>query len=44
MNGMRLTPAMPSCATKGPYDPALFLEAVGWALALFQRTLHTPAP
>jgi len=26
---------------EGPrYDPALFLQAVGWALALFQRTLH----
>ena len=29
---------------EGPrYDPALFLQAVGWALALFQRTLHTSA-
>ena len=28
---------------EGPrYDPALFLQAVGWALALFQRTLHSP--
>jgi len=27
---------------EGPrYDPALFLQAVGWALALFQRTLNT---
>jgi len=27
---------------EGPrYDPALFLQAVGWALALFHRTLHT---
>jgi carboxymethylenebutenolidase len=26
---------------EGPrYDPALFLQSVGWALALFQRTLH----
>ena len=26
---------------EGPrYDPALFLQAVGWALALFQRTLY----
>jgi len=26
---------------EGPrYDPALFLEAVGWMLALFARTLH----
>ena len=26
---------------EGPrYDPAMFLQAVGWALALFQRTLH----
>jgi carboxymethylenebutenolidase len=26
---------------EGPrYDPALFLLSVGWALALFQRTLH----
>ena len=29
---------------EGPrYDPALFLQALGWALALFQRTLHTAA-
>jgi carboxymethylenebutenolidase len=29
---------------EGPrYDPALFLQAIGWALALFQRTLHTAA-
>jgi carboxymethylenebutenolidase len=29
---------------EGPrYDPALFLQAVGWALSLFQRTLHMPA-
>jgi carboxymethylenebutenolidase len=28
---------------EGPrYDPALFLQGVGWALALFQRTLHAP--
>lgn len=28
---------------EGPrYDPALFLQGVGWALALFQRTLSTP--
>ena len=27
---------------EGPrYDPALFLQAVGWMLALFSRTLHT---
>ena len=27
---------------EGPrYDPALFLQAVGWMLALFGRTLHT---
>jgi carboxymethylenebutenolidase len=26
---------------EGPrYDPALFLQSVGWTLALFQRTLH----
>jgi carboxymethylenebutenolidase len=30
---------------EGPrYDPALFLQSVGWALALFQRTLHTSLP
>jgi carboxymethylenebutenolidase len=29
---------------EGPrYDPALFLQGVGWALALFQRTLHMPS-
>jgi carboxymethylenebutenolidase len=29
---------------EGPrYDPALFLQAVGWALALFSRTLHSKA-
>jgi carboxymethylenebutenolidase len=29
---------------EGPrYDPALFLQGVNWALALFQRTLHVPA-
>ena len=27
---------------EGPrYDPALFLQVMGWTLALFQRTLHT---
>lgn len=30
---------------EGPrYDPALFLQAIGWALALFQRTLHSSSP
>jgi carboxymethylenebutenolidase len=30
---------------EGPrYDPALFLQAVGWMFALFQRTLHSAAP
>jgi carboxymethylenebutenolidase len=30
---------------EGPrYDPALFLQAVGWALALFQRTLSESTP
>jgi carboxymethylenebutenolidase len=29
---------------EGPrYDPALFLQAMGWVLALFGRTLHQPA-
>jgi len=28
---------------EGPrYDPALFLQSLGWMLALFQRTLHGP--
>jgi carboxymethylenebutenolidase len=25
------------------YDPALFLQAIGWAQALFARTLHAAA-
>ncbi len=30
---------------EGPrYDPALFLQAVGWMLVLFGRTLHTTQP
>ena len=29
---------------EGPrYDPALFLQSIGWMLALFQRTLHAVA-
>jgi len=29
---------------EGPrYDPALFLQSIGWMLALFQRTLHATA-
>ena len=29
---------------EGPrYDPALFLQSIGWMLALFQRTLHAAA-
>ena len=32
---------MPFLRDEGPrYDPALFLQALGWLLALFGRTLH----
>jgi hypothetical protein len=40
MNGTKSMPPTRSSGRRGRvYDPALFLPAIGWMLALFARTL-----